>query len=35
MILKNLLNGFLNQKKYRNQIINKHFNKKLKMTIEN
>ena len=31
---KNLLNGFFEQQKYCNQIINKHFNKKLKMTIE-
>ena len=31
---KNLLNGFLNKKKFYNQIINKHFNKKLEMTIE-
>ena len=31
---KNLLNGFLNKKKFCNQIINKHFNKKLEMTIE-
>ena len=31
---KNLLNGFLNKQNFCNQIINKHFNKNLKVTIE-
>ena len=34
IILKKLLNGFFEQKKYCNKIINEHFNKKIKITIE-